>query len=167
MDLRKRNLAELTMAEELTEKISEKINNGMTLLGTFIGGVNNWIQVYYFYNSDKKAVLDNRDENGEMSYDVDCLILVEEQFNIRTKSHGILIPKIKKYSLFEGTLNNYDATTGYPEGLLRNDSVAQVKELYFSDDKIYLSAEELLEFANHIAKTKKLSSSNDEIYLSI
>lgn len=167
MDLRQRNLAELTIAEELTEKISEKINNGMTLLGTLVGGVNDWTQVYYFYNSDKKAVLDSKDENGELSYDVDCLILVKEQFNIRTKNCGILVPNIKKYSLFEGTLNNYDATTGYPEGLLRNDSVAQVKELYFSDDKIYLSVEELLEFANHIAKTKKLSSSNDEIYLSI
>lgn len=167
MDLRKRNLAELTMAEELTRKISEKINNGMTLLGTLVGGVNDWTQVYYFYNSDKKAVLDSQDENGEMSYDVDCLILLEEQFNIRTKSHGILIPKIKKYSLFEGTLNNHDATTGYPEELLKDDNITKVKELYFSDDKIYLSAEELLEFANHIAKAKKLSSSNDEIYLSI
>jgi hypothetical protein len=103
MDLRKRNLAELTMAEELTRKISEKINNGMTLLGTLVGGVNDWTQVYYFYNSDKKAVLDSKDENGEMSYDVDCLILIEE----------------------------------------------------------------LLEFANHIAKFKKISSSNDKIYLSI
>lgn len=167
MDLRKRNLAELTMAEELTEKIYEKINNGMKLLGAFVGGVNNWIQVYYFYNSDKKAVLDSQDENGETSYDVDCLILAEEQFDIRTKNHGILIPKIKKYTLFEGTLNNYDATTGYPEELLKDDNIAKVKELYFSDDEIYLSAEELLEFANHIAKAKKLSSSNDEIYLSI
>lgn len=167
MDLRKRNLAELTMAEELTEKISEKINNGMTLLGTLIGGVNDWTQVYYFYNSDKKAALDSQDENGEMSYDVDCLILVEDQFNIKTENRGILVPNIKKYSLFEGTLNNHDATTGYPEELLKNDSIAKIKELYFSDNKIYLSAEELLEFANHIAKSKKISPSSDKIYLSI
>ena len=167
MDLRKRNLVELTMAEELTEKISEKINNGMTLLGTLVGGVNDWTQVYYFYNSDKKAALDSQDENGEMSYNVDCLILVKEQFNIRTENRGILVPNIKKYSLFEGTLNNHDATTGYPEELLRSDNVAKIKELYFSDDKIYLSAEELLEFANHIANSKKISHSNDKIYLSI
>ena len=100
MDLRKRNLAELTMAEELTKKVSEKINNGMTLIGTLVGGVNNWTQVYYFYNSDKKSVLDSRDENGEMNYNVDFLILVEEQFDIRTESRGIIVPKVKKYSLF-------------------------------------------------------------------
>lgn len=166
MDLRKRNLAELTMAEELTEKIYEKINNGMKLLGAFVGGVNNWIQVYYFYNSDKKAVLDSQDENGEMSYNVDCLILAEEQFNIRTESRGILVPKVKKYSLFEGMLSNHDATTGYPEELLKSERIAKVKELYFCDDKIYLSTEELLEFASNIAKAKKYSS-DDKIYLSI
>ena len=139
MDLRKRNLAELTMAEELTKKVSEKINNGMTLIGTLVGGVNNWTQVYYFYNSDKKSVLDSRDENGEMNYNVDFLILVEEQFDIRME----IVPKVKKYSLFEGVLNNHDVTTGYPGELLKSDNVDKVKELYFSNDKIYLSVEEL------------------------
>lgn len=143
MDLRKRNLAELTMAEELSKKVSEKINNGMTLIGTLVGGVNNWTQVYYFYNSDKKSVLDSRDENGEMNYNVDFLVLVEEQFDIRTESRGIIVPKVKKYSLFEGMLNNHNVTTGYPGELLKSDNVAKVKELYFSNDKIYLSIEEL------------------------
>ena len=130
MDLRKRNLAELTMAEELTKKVSEKINNGMTLLGTLVGGVNNWTQV-------------SRDENDEMNYNVDFLILVEEQFDIRTESRGIIVPKVKKYSLFEGVLNNHNVTTGYPGELLRSDNVVKVKELYFSNDKIYLSVKEL------------------------
>jgi len=36
MDLRKRNVAELEIASVLTKNIADKINKGMTLLGTFI-----------------------------------------------------------------------------------------------------------------------------------
>lgn len=143
MDLRKRNLAELTMAEELTQKVSEKINNGMTLLGALIGGVNNSTQVYYFYNSDKKSVLSSQDENGEMLYDVEFLIFTEEQFHISSEDKGIIIPGVKKYSLFEGVLNNHDVTTGYPNSLLEYDTVNKIKELYYSNNKIYPSIEEL------------------------
>lgn len=148
MDLRKRNLEELTMAEELTQKVSEKINNGMTLLGTLVGGVNGWTQVYYFYNSDKKSVLSSQDENGEMFYDVEFLIFTEEQFHIRSEDKGIIIRGVKKYSLFEGVLNNHDVTTGYPEHLLEYDTVNKIKELYYSNNKIYPSIEKLKEEHN-------------------
>lgn len=40
MDLRKRNVAELEIASVLTKNIADKINKGMTLLGTFVGGIN-------------------------------------------------------------------------------------------------------------------------------
>lgn len=38
MDLRKRNVAELEIASVLTKNIADKIDKGMTLLGTFVGG---------------------------------------------------------------------------------------------------------------------------------
>ena len=40
MDLRKRNVAELEIASVLTKNIADKIDKGMTLLGTFVGGIN-------------------------------------------------------------------------------------------------------------------------------
>lgn len=36
MDLRKRNVAELEIASVLTKNIADKIDKGMTLLGTFV-----------------------------------------------------------------------------------------------------------------------------------
>lgn len=120
MDLRKRNVAELEIASVLTKNIADKIDKGMTLLGTFVGGINGWTQVYYFYNSDKDSILDGQtnDENGEASYDVTLLLVVEEQFDLRKEGRGVVCPKVKKYSIFEMGLNNHDATTGYPEKLL-------------------------------------------------
>ena len=98
MDLRKRNVAELEIASVLTKNIADKIDKGMTLLGTFVGGINGWTQVYYFYNSDKDSILDSQanDENGEASYDVTLLLVVEEQFDLREEGRGVVCPKVKK-----------------------------------------------------------------------
>lgn len=58
---------------------------------------------YYFYNSDKDSVLDaqTNDENGEASYDVILLLVVEDQFDLREERRGVVCPKVKRYSIFE------------------------------------------------------------------
>lgn len=151
MDLRKRNVAELEIASVLTKNIADKINKGMTLLGTFVGGINGWTQVYYFYNSDKDSILDDQanDENGEASYDVTLLLVVEDQFDLREEGRGVVCPKVKKYSIFELELNNHDATTGYPEKLLEEHQAELLIENFFYKGQIYQSLEEL---KNNIVK---------------
>ena len=145
MDLRKRNIAELEIASVLTKNIADKIDKGMTLLGTFVGGINGWTQVYYFYNSDKDSILDGQtnDENGEASYDVTLLLVVEEQFDLRKEGRGVVCPKVKKYSIFEMGLNNHDATTGYPEKLLEEYQADLLTEKIFYKGQIYQNLEEL------------------------
>ena len=145
MDLRKRNAAELEIDSSLTKNIADKMNKGMTLLGVFVGGVNGWTQVYYFYNSDKDNILDGQanDENGEANYDITLLLVVEEQFDLRKEGRGVICPKVKKYSIFEMELNNHDATTGYPEKLLEEHQAELLIEKIFYKGQIYQNLEEL------------------------
>lgn len=69
--------------------------------------------------------------------------MVEEQFDLRKEGRGVVCPKVKKYSIFEMGLNNYDATTGYPEKLLEEYQADLLTEKIFYKGQIYQNLEEL------------------------
>lgn len=124
MDLRKRNVAELEIASVLTKNIADKIDKGMTLLGTFVGGVNAGLKFITFTIPTKIVTYVKKEE-------------------------VLFVQKWKKYSIFELELNNHDATTGYPEKLLEEHQAELLIENFFYKGQIYQSLEEL---KNNIVK---------------
>ena len=139
-----------TVSEVVTNSL---VNEGLTLLKTESGGLNNDTQIYYFSNNIGHLLPYKPSETPE--FNVKLVFLRRETMNIdeRINGQGLVIFGIEHFVVSQTYTDNTTATTSFLDTLYETLSHEVLAEFLIYKNTLYLSQNALIE--DYLANNQK------------
>lgn len=139
-----------TVSEVVTNSL---VNEGLTLLKTESGGLNNDTQIYYFSNNIGHLLPYKPSETPE--FNVKLVFLRRETMNIdeRINGQGLVIFGIEHFVVSQTYTDNTTATTSFLDTLYETLSHEVLAEFFIYKNTLYLSQNALIE--DYLANNQK------------
>lgn len=139
-----------TVSEVVTNSL---VNEGLTLLKTESGGLNNDTQIYYFSNNIGHLLPYKPSETPE--FNVKLVFLRRETMNIdeRINGQGLVIFGIEHFVVSQTYTDNTTATTSFLDTLYETLSYEVLAEFFIYKNTLYLSQNALIE--DYLANNQK------------
>lgn len=139
-----------TVSEVVTNSL---VNEGLTLLKTESGGLNNDTQIYYFSNNIGHLLPYKPSETPE--FNVKLVFLRRETMNIdeRINGQGLVIFGIEHFVVSQTYTDNTTATTSFLDTLYETLSHEVLAKFFIYKNTLYLSQNALIE--DYLANNQK------------